>query len=105
MIWRVNEDFIHITEGGEQAPFASSLLIWVLRSQGPQPTLSSLWAPLEGLCTGPWYRLHKVVGDLPLVFKQVFGLCAVCITCVTSVHVRSVAVVFTATSHDIVHEV
>ncbi len=46
----------------------------------PQPTLSSLWAPLEGLCTGPEDGLHKVVGDLPLVLKQVFNLCTVCVT-------------------------
>lgn len=47
----------------------------------PQSTLSSLWAPLEGLRTEPWDELHKVVGDLPLVLKQVFSLCTVCVTC------------------------
>lgn len=100
----------------------------------PQPTLSSLWAPLEGLRTGPWDGLHKVVGDLPLVLKQVFNLCTVCVTykekkehqwqkrgeikmlwdkgkglsvltCMTSIHVSSVAIIFAPTSHDVVHKV
>ncbi len=47
----------------------------------PQPTLSSLWAPLEGLRSGPWDGLNKVVGDLSLVLEKVFDLCTVCITC------------------------
>lgn len=124
-------------------------VLWVLsycRSRGPKdpepPTsawvvssLSSLWAPPEGLHTVPLDGLHKVVGDLPLVLKQVFDLGTVCITwkwgekqhhsqcqrkadikmrrergcpvltCMTSVHVCSVAVVLAPASHDIVHKV
>lgn len=86
VIWCAYEYFSHICQGDEQAPFCVFSLIvgpkvpraW---SHQPQRTLSSLWAPLEGLRTGPWNGLHKVVGDLPLVLKQVFNLCTVCIAC------------------------
>lgn len=71
----------------------------------PQPTLSSLWAPLEGLRAGSRDGLHKVVGDLPLVLKQVLNLCTVCITCMTSIHISSVAIIFAPASHDVVHKV
>lgn len=87
---------------------------------------------LEDLRTGPCDGLHKVVGDLPLVLKQVFNLCTVCITCkweressaleagrhqnektercsvltcMTSIQVCSVAIVFAPTPHNIVQEV
>lgn len=96
-------------------------------------TLSSLWVPLAGLRTGPCHRLHKVVGDLPLVLEQVFHLCTVCITwtgkrehrqcqrrgeiqmkkerlhsvltCMAWVHVYSVAIILAPTPHHIVHKV
>lgn len=84
-IWCSYEYFSHICQGDEQVPFwVFSLIVgpkvpraW---SHQPHPTLSSLWAAPEGLHTGPWDGLHKVVGDLPLVLKQVFNFCTVCIT-------------------------
>lgn len=46
-------------------------------------SLSSLWglAARPAVGPGPGGGLHKVVGDLPLVLKQVFCLGAVRITC------------------------
>lgn len=96
----------------------------------PQITLRSLWTLLKGLPSGSEDVLHKIVGDLPLVLKQIFNLCTVCITWrrgeknvskvtelekrwlglsfltwMTSMHENSVAVIFTPTSHDIIQKV
>lgn len=86
LLWWAYEFFIHICQRDEQEPFCVFSVIVgpkVPRAWGhrPQPHLSSLWAPLEGLKSGPWDGLHKVVGDLPLVLKQIFNLCTVCIAC------------------------
>ena len=66
--------------------FACSLLLWVLRSQEPGPMdLSPPWVVSrphwKASVLSPGDGLHKVVGDLPLVLKQVFNLRTVCITC------------------------
>lgn len=75
----------HYQQEERRAPPRVLSLTVVAKVPGsPSPlSLSSLWglAARPAVGPGPGGGLHKVVGDLPLVLKQVFCLSAVRITC------------------------